>query len=420
MNSTVEKRRATLINVAYFALLIGAFYLFMHYAFWTLSPFIFAFFIAMLLQKPIRIIEKRTPFKKSFLAFAAVLILASAFAGIVTLIGTSIINEIKDFIDKITNTFTSVHDFISKARVWVADFIEPLPDSIEGSVSDLANGILDKLLTAYNSQDITVITPGRSNDGATSDITAWLAPLSGVISTASKLPGILIGIVVFFIATFFITADYDRIVLFMKRQLPEGRRDALSKAKALTLSTLGKMAKAYFLIICITFTEILIGLSALDLFGVFSGRYKVVISLCIAIVDIFPVLGSGTVLIPWGIISLLTGNYGLGAGLLIMYVIITVLRQYIEPKLVAGQLGLPPAAALVAMYLGLKIFGVFGIFLLPLTITILKILNDDGVIHLWKPSKKSDAAAESSTESGLSKPKTKKNTKGRTQNEQNH
>lgn len=404
MNPTIEKRRATLINVAYFALLICAFYLFMRYAFWTLSPFIFAFFIAMLLQKPIRSIEKHTPFKKPFLSFAAVLIIALLFAALVTVIGKSVFDELKELFDKISQTFTSIPDFILKAQIWTLDFIEPLPDSIESSVADSVNNLSYKLLEAYNQQDLSIITSGKSESEM--NISAIVTPLSGVISTASKIPGILIAIIVFFIATFFITVDYDRIVLFLKRQLPEGRRDALSKTKALALSTLGKMAKAYFLIICITFTEILIGLSALDLFGVFSGRYKVVISMCIAIVDIFPILGSGTILIPWGIISLLTGNYGLGIGLLVMYIIITILRQYIEPKLVAGQLGLPPAATLIAMYLGLKIFGVLGIFLLPLTLTILKVLNDDGVIHLWKPSDKNKNSAVSS------EPVIKKKTKG--------
>ncbi len=404
MKSTVEKRRETLINVAYFALLAGAFYLFMRFAFWTLSPFIFAFFISMLLQKPICTIAKRTPLKKPFLAFIAVMLLAFIFVGLLTLIGTSIYNEIKGIIAKLSQTFESIPDFIQKTELWIIGLLEPLPDSIENSAADSVSSLSQKLLTAYYNQDFSVLTSGRSSE-MNFDVSALLAPLSGVISTAGKVPAFLISIVVFFIATFFMTADYDRIVFFIKRQLPEGRKDALSKTKALTLSTLGKMIKAYFLIICITFTELLIGLSALDLFGIYSGRYKVVISLCIAIVDIFPILGSGTVLIPWGIISLFFGNYALGIGLLILYVIITVLRQYIEPKLVAGQLGLPPTATLISMYLGLKLFGVFGIFLLPLTITILKVLNDDGVIHLWRASAK-NASAEGSSK-GLKKRKSK-------------
>lgn len=412
MNPTIEKRRATLINVAYFALLAGAFYLFMRYAFWTLSPFIFAFFIAMLLQKPVYAVTKRTPLKKPFVSFAAVMFITLLFLGLLTLAGTSIFKELKDLAATLTTTFESIPDFIGQTETWILKLIKPLPDSIESSVATSVSNFSDNLLTAYYYNDFSFLSSGKSGGLMNLDLSFLMAPISGVISTASKLPSLLVSVIVFFISTFFITADYDRIVNFLKRQLPEGRRDALSKTKALTLSTLSKMLRAYFLIICITFTEILIGLTALDLFGVYSGRYRVVISLCIAIVDIFPILGSGTVLIPWGIISFIMGNYGLGIGLLVMYVIITVLRQYIEPKLVAGQLGLPPAATLVSMFVGIKLFGVFGIFLLPLTVNILKVLNDDGVIHLWKSAEKKTADGTSSVELKIPKFKMKKNTKG--------
>lgn len=409
MNTTVEKRRALLINVAYFALIIGAFYLFMRYAFWTVSPFIFAFFIAMLLQRPVSAVTKRTPLKKGFVSFIAMLFIAIFFIGLVALAGTTVFTELKGFVSKLTETFKSIPEFISRAESWLLGLLEPLPDAIESSLATSVNELAESLLSAFSQHGVTFSAPDKA-PSMQFDFSALLTPLSGVISTASKLPAFLISIIVFFIATCFITADYDRIVSFIKRQLPEDKRAALTKTKVLTLSTLGKMIKAYCLIICITFTEILIGLTALNLLGFYSGSYRVVISLCIAVVDIFPILGSGTVLIPWGIISLLRGNIGLGIGLLVLYVIITVLRQYIEPKLVAGQLGLPPVATLVAMYLGLKIFGVPGIFMLPLMITVLKVLNDDGVIHLWKSN---TAEGKSSVELKIPKLKTKKNTKGR-------
>ncbi len=412
MNTTVEKRRAFLINIAYFVLIIGAFYLFIRYAFWTVSPFIFAFFAAMLLQKPVQAVTKRTPLKKGFVAFISVMFIAIFLAGLIALAGTTVLTELKGFVSKLTETFKSIPDFIERAELWVIGLLKPLPDAIENSLAASVSEFTDNLLSAFSQHGSTIQPPDKTSP-MQFDISTLLTPLSGVISTASKLPAFLVSIIVFFIATCFITADYDRIVGFIKRQLPEDKRTALSKTKLLTLSTLGKMIKAYCLIICITFTEILIGLTALNLLGFYSGSYRVVISLCIAIVDIFPVLGSGTVLIPWGIISLLRGNIGLGIGLLVLYIIITVLRQYIEPKLVAGQLGLPPAATLLSMYLGLKIFGVLGMFMLPLTITVLKVLNDDGVIHLWKSSRNSSAEGTSSVELKIPKLKTKKNTKGR-------
>ena len=94
-------------------------------------------------------------------------------------------------------------------------------------------------------------------------------------------------------------------------------------------------------------------------------------------------LGTGTVLIPWAVISLLNANYPLAIGLIVMYACITVIRQIIEPKLVAAQLGIPAFLTIVSMFIGSQIFGVIGIFILPITIVMLKLLNDEGIIHIF-------------------------------------
>ena len=94
--------------------------------------------------------------------------------------------------------------------------------------------------------------------------------------------------------------------------------------------------------------------------------------------------------------SLINGSYGLGIGLIVIYACITVIRQIIEPKIVASNLGIPPIVSIMGMYIGLQLFGFIGIFIMPIVITVLKVLNDDGVIHIWRRSKKSveaDAAA---------------------------
>ena len=117
--------------------------------------------------------------------------------------------------------------------------------------------------------------------------------------------------------------------------------------------------------------------------GVYSGGYILVLSIITAIVDILPVLGTGTVLVPWAIYNFVTGNIGLGIGLIIMYVLITVIRQILEPRLVALNVGIHPVLTLMGMYLGVQLFGVIGIFILPITFVLVKALNDEGIIHLW-------------------------------------
>ena len=109
-----------------------------------------------------------------------------------------------------------------------------------------------------------------------------------------------------------------------------------------------------------------IALSVLKLIGVYTSEYLFVMAFLIALVDIIPVLGTGTVLIPWAVVSLLTGKVGLGIGLLITYAVVLVIRQILEPKLVSGQIGLPPIVTITSMYVGTKIVGVFGFFIVPL------------------------------------------------------
>lgn len=111
----------------------------------------------------------------------------------------------------------------------------------------------------------------------------------------------------------------------------------------------------------------------------------VVIAIGIAIFDILPVAGSGGILIPWALISLLLGNTKQGIGLLVLYVAITVIRQYIEPKIVGQTLGVNPLVTLMGLYFGLKIFGFIGMFLVPLAVMTVKAFNDTGRIHLYNP-----------------------------------
>jgi predicted PurR-regulated permease PerM len=136
------------------------------------------------------------------------------------------------------------------------------------------------------------------------------------------------------------------------------------------------------MIMLVTFSEMSIGLFLLKLLNIYNGGYILIIAILTAIVDIVPVLGTGTVVIPWAAYNLFVGNYSLAIGLFALYLIITVIRQIIEPKLVATQLGLPAFLIITSMFIGSQIFGVFGIFILPITVLTLKLLNDEDIIHI--------------------------------------
>ncbi|EQJ23470.1 AI-2E family transporter [Clostridioides difficile] len=145
-----------------------------------------------------------------------------------------------------------------------------------------------------------------------------------------------------------------------------------------SINALLKLLKAYAILLSVTFIELLIGLTILKVENAFT------ISVIIALVDILPVLGTGSILTPWMIISLINGNINLAIGLLILYIIITVVRQILEPKVVGHQIGLYPLITLMCMFVGAQLFGIAGLFGFPIAATIIKNLHDNGIITAFK------------------------------------
>ena len=188
----------------------------------------------------------------------------------------------------------------------------------------------------------------------------------------------IVAVLISVISTFFISSDYENIVAFIIRQLPEHYQGMLKDIKEYTVSTLGQYGKSYLLIMTITFCELSVGLWLLGV------ENFAIIALITAVFDIIPVCGSGGVLIPWSIFSLVQGRFPFGVGMLIVYAIISVIRQVIEPKIIGEQVGLPAVVTLMAMFLGVKFMGVAGIFVFPIALVIIKRLNDSGKIKFFK------------------------------------
>jgi sporulation integral membrane protein YtvI len=380
----VERKRKFIIEFVYIAVLIALFYIFMHYGFGLFMPFVFAFFLAICLQRPVNFLVKKTPFKRGIVSTVLVLLIVIAIISVISLIGARIVSEFKGFFQFLMSKFDNVPELIIQIKKWFANNLMFLPDSVKTSLSDSITNFLHN----------TFVSAEEVEKSSSFSFGSLLSPIMSIISSAKAIPYVLVGILVSIITCCFMTADYPNIRDFILNQFSEEKSNKICQAKRLIFSFLGKMGKAYALILTITFGELVIGLSLLSVLKIYKGGYIVIIALLTAIIDIIPVLGTGSVLIPWAIISFITGNYALGLGLLIVYVIITVIRQVIEPKLVAGQLGLPPFLTLMAMYIGSQIFGVLGIFLLPLSIITVKALNDEGIIHLYKPLKKKEEVSE--------------------------
>lgn len=381
----VEKRKSSLINIVYFAVIIAAYYFFIKYAAWLVAPFLIAFGIAMFLQKPVRKISQKTKLSKKIVAAAAVFLIIAALISAVVLVGYRIAVEFRGLWQYILDKLHNLPSLVQSAEGWIISHLAFLPDSLEKTAVNAVSDFADRLLLLVVDQKNTFGEIEMGSGGF--DFSVITGPLGSIISTAKQIPAFFAAALISIVACFFLSCDYDNFTNTIKKSLSEEHEKTLVRVKRLFGDILGKMFKSYATIILITFCEVAIGLNIMKLFGVYSNGYIIAISIIIALIDIFPVLGTGTVLIPWAILSIITGNVGLGIGLFIMYAVISVLRQIIEPKLVSMNIGIHPVFTLMGMYLGAQLFGVLGIFILPITFFLVKALNDEGIIHLWGRNK---------------------------------
>jgi sporulation integral membrane protein YtvI len=268
---------------------------------------------------------------------------------------------------------TSAADLISNLPPLYKDQIVPSLSlffgEIEGAVSRM-DPTLIPVVKDLSTQLIQFIGELISNISVKT-----VAIISGY---ASSLPGFFIRVVLMVIATFFIAADYDVLTGFVARQFSGKVRDLMMEIKRYVVGTLLVCIRSYALIMSITFVELSVGFTIIGLGN------PILIALLISLFDILPVLGTGGIMIPWVLISLLQGKYSMALALLIIYITVTVIRNIIEPKIVGSQIGLHPVVTLVSLFVGAQLFGVIGLFGFPITLSLLRHLNEKGSINLFR------------------------------------
>lgn len=364
----LQRKKKFIIEVIYAAFVLVIFYFFMKYAFGLFLPFLLALTIAAALQKPVNFICKKTPLKRGIVSVVFVLFSVTVILGLITALMVRLGMELKGFFDYLMIQLQDIPSFIEKLEASVSEHLSFLPDKIENAITTFTGKKVDALL---------------NNTGSGIDISAFKTPLLGVWNTVKQLPSTLIAIVIAIVSCCFMTADFATVKRVILSLFRTETREKIIRSKNLLVPSLSKMGKAYGIIILITFSELVLGLFLLKLIGIYEGGYIFIFALITAIIDIVPILGTGTVLIPWALYCLLDGKISLAIGIFIMYACITIIRQIIEPKLVSNQLGIPPFATIIAMYVGTQIFGVLGIFILPITLVMVKLLNEEGIIHIF-------------------------------------
>lgn len=190
--------------------------------------------------------------------------------------------------------------------------------------------------------------------------------VKGAYTTAISFPEALVFTLITIMATYFMSSDRERISAVLTRHLPESWIKRILIIKKDMFSALFGYLRAALIIMAITFTELFIG------FNIIGVGYPLLLAFLIAIIDALPVLGTGGVLIPWAIYSFVTNDIKMGVSILVLYVVVLVIRQVIEPRVVGHQIGVYPLLTLTAMYIGLQLIGFAGLILGPITFLLIR------------------------------------------------
>ena len=217
--------------------------------------------------------------------------------------------------------------------------------------------VIGSVLEAFFTEDTQLKLVDLLTKGA--DI---LRPMLGRVVKGS--PAVILSVAVTVISTYYVSIDTERIWEIVHSAVPSAYRKDLSLIKDSALFCFIGYLRAYACLFALTFFETLIGLL------IIKPSYACIGAICIAAVDILPVLGAGFVLIPWGIFSIAAGDILSGVGLIALYVIITVVRQISEPRIVGERLGVHPFFVLMGTFIGARLFGVTGMLLSPVIISV--------------------------------------------------
>ena len=363
-----------LVNIAFWVVILALIYLVFKYVINLVMPFFLALIFAAVMHPVVRFLHRKLHFPNGLAGVLVTILFYLIIVGLVLLLFLRLTSRLGDLFALLPDLYT--------------DTLEPSLEALFERLQDLAAtynlDIEDALETAAPQ---ILSAAGNAVTGISGKVVGWVSSL------VTKLPGFLVALVICVVATFFMSVDYDRMMSVLLRLFPERAQNVVRSIGTTFREVIGQYGRSYALILGITFGELLLGLVCLRVKKFFT------ISLIIAILDIFPVLGTGAVLIPWAIICFIQGRVGMGIGLLVIYTVITVVRQVIEPKIVGKHVGLHPLITLICMFVGTSLFGVIGLFGLPIMMAILLELDEAGTIHIF-PRSDEDPLPATETASG--------------------
>lgn len=329
-------------------------------------PFLIGLVIAFMINPIVNFLTQKARMPRVLSVFVALIAIFGVFAGLITLLVTEIVSGAA-YLSKVVPQHLDI--LINYIENYFTAQIIPLYNDLTSMFNRLDPGQKDTIVG--NIQNV-----GQKMGSTIGNFLQGL--LGNIPNIISWFPNAATVLIFSLLATFFISKDWYRLSAIGSRLLPDRAKNSTRTVFFDLKKALVGFIKAQLTLISITTVIILIGLLILRI------DYAITIALLTGIVDILPYLGTGAVFVPWIIYEAASGDVGLAIGLGVLYVIVLVQRQIMEPKILSSNIGLDPLATLIALFVGFKLIGFLGLIAGPVTLVIITTLYRAHVFHdIW-------------------------------------
>lgn len=330
--------------------------LFLYGLFTVGFPFLLALIIAIFLEPLVQLFMKIPRMSRVGAATLVCSLFTISVLGLMYLIGLKVISEFLAFLKKLPNYLTDANELIQKTVIDMQKQYDQLPDDVVSQIQSGTNSGISALIDSLNS---------------------LLGNISGsFFALAKAIPNLFIFFIVFVVALFLTSYSLTSLKGAFLSLFEEKSRDKIAEVLLNLRNAIFGFIRAQAIISFLTYIVALIGLLVLDV------NFALAIALLIIIVDILPILGTGSVLVPWAVYTILSGNSFQGIGLIVLFGVITIFRRMIEPKILGDSIGIGALSTLISLYVGFKLVGIVGLFLGPIVVIIYVAMRKVGLLNI--------------------------------------
>ncbi|WP_226646420.1 sporulation integral membrane protein YtvI [Mesobacillus subterraneus] len=329
-------------------------------------PFIIGFLIAFMMNPLVNFFQERAKMPRSLAVLISLLLIMLVFAGLITLLVVEIASGAEYLAKVVPEHLITLIDYIE--HLFAAQLI-PIYNQLTGMFQSLESGQQDTIMDNIQNVGATIGTTTGNF------IKNFFEKIPNILSWFPNAATVLIFSL---LGTFFISKDWYRFSAIGTKFLPNRARTSSKTVFDDLKKALFGFVRAQATLVSITTVIILIGLLILRI------DYAITIALVTGIVDIIPYLGTGAVFVPWIIYEAIAGDMSTAIGLGILYVVVLVQRQIMEPKILSSSIGLDPLATLIALFVGFKTIGFLGLIVGPVILVIFNTLQRANVFQdIW-------------------------------------